>query len=111
MRTKAMPRTCLGVVCVAVAAAGCTSERIGSQLEAEATFACAEAIEEQLGRELPRGWQYLLDEGDRDAFVEAWAPGKNSESTPPGYTCVVVRDQETRLGVRVVEVVDGARDS
>lgn len=54
-------RSCLGFVGIAVLAVGCTSERIGSQLEFEAVGACARAIEKRLDRELPPGWQYLKE--------------------------------------------------
>jgi hypothetical protein len=103
---------CLPIgLCLAltVAAAGCTSERIGSELEAEAVFACATAIEKRLGRELPRGWQYLKVEDDDEVRIEAWPPGVESESAPPDYTCLVVRDADSPAGVRITDVVDDAR--
>lgn len=105
---KPMPLTsCLGLVGVATLAAGCTAERIGSQLEFEAVGACASAIEERLGRELPSGWQYLKEERKDVAVMKAWTPGRD-EPMPPDYTCVLVKDEDARGGVRVVDVVEGA---
>ncbi len=98
-------------LCLALAAAtaGCTSERIGSELEAEAAVACATAIEKRLGRELPRGWQYLKVEDDDEATVKAWPPGVDSDSAPPDYQCLVVRDEGSPSGVRITDVMDDAR--
>jgi hypothetical protein len=94
---------------LAVAAAGCTSEQIGSELEAEAVFACATAIEKRVGRELPRGWQFLKVEDDEEVRIEAWPPGVESESAPPDYTCLVVRDEDSPSGVRITDVLEDAR--
>jgi hypothetical protein len=103
---------CLPIgLCLALAAAagGCTSERIGSELEAEAVVACTTAIEKRLGRELPRGWQYLKIENDDEVRIEAWPPGVESESAPPDHTCLVVLDEDSPSGVRITGVVDDAR--
>ena len=96
------------MLALAAACAGCTSERISSELEGEAVFACGAAIEQRRGESLPPGWQYRKQERDGRAEVLAWAPERDSESTPPDYTCRVARDERTPAGVRVLEVVEGA---
>jgi hypothetical protein len=104
-----MNRLTIGLwLALAAAVAGCTSERISSELEAEAVVACGVAIEKRLGRELPRGWQYLKVEDDDEASVQAWPPGADSESAPPDYTCRVVPDEGSPSGVRITDVVDDA---
>ena len=102
-------RSRLGLVSIAVLAAGCTSERIGSQLEFEAVGACARAIEKRLDRALPPGWQYLKEERNGEVVMKAWAPGRD-EALPPDYTCVVDKDEDAQGGVRVVDVVEGTRE-
>ena len=97
----------LAVLCGVVCSAGCSSDRIGSQLEFEAVGACASAIEERRGRERPPAWQYVKEERDGLSWMAAWAPGRDPESVPPDYSCLVIRDDDVRQGVRVVEVVEG----
>lgn len=92
---------------ILAAVTGCASEQIGSELEFEAVGACADAIEKRLGKTLPPGWRYGKDERNGQAVMEAWAPGRDPESTTPDYTCVVVADEDARGGVRVLRVAEG----
>jgi hypothetical protein len=92
---------------LAVAAAGCTSERIDSELEFQAIGVCATAIEKRLGAELPPGWQFDKEERDGQAFIKAWATGLDTASTPPDYICSVVPDRKVKGVVRVVGVEEG----
>lgn len=91
----------------ATALAGCAGTGIGSQLEAEAGFACLDAIERLSEGKLADGWKSRLQEDSGESTVKAWAPGNDPQSTPPDYTCIVVRDDSTPMRVRVVDVVTG----
>ena len=106
MRAAAILRACL--VVGGLAAAGCAGQRLDSQQEFEAIFACATAIEDRVGEELPGGWRFLKQEREDEILMLAWAPGR-AEPLPPDYTCVVVVDDEAPTGVRVVDVDEGAR--
>lgn len=98
----------LGLAVVLTAAAGCASEQLGSELEAEAVFACGSAIEKRLDTSLPPGWQFLKQEQDRRTVMRAWAPERDPEDEPD-YICSVVPDEEAPGGIRVVRVHEGTR--
>jgi hypothetical protein len=94
---------------IVIAAAGCATEQIGSELEFQAVGACADAIEKRLGKILPPGWRYGKEERDGQAGMKAWAPERDPETTTPDYTCVVVADEDAPGGVRVVRVTEGTQ--
>lgn len=89
----------LGLGVVLAALAGCHSEQLSSELEGEAVFACASAIEKRLDKALPPEWRFGKEERDGQAVMKAWAPDRDPDTTTPDYICLVVPDEKAPGGV------------